>query len=344
MEIFINNAILHIADKNTEQMHISNEELDIDSDICYDFVQKHVKKLLSNSAAKEALFNEESKVLSYVKAFINGEIYFKDLSKQICEHLFSILHKESEIPPADVLIVQFETRAKGGRKKSESILENEYIAVLKLNHTECFTHKVSDRESGTDNQLVKVSGILPFEFGKVLEACVIPYEPMVVKILEKPYCVEGETVNYFSEQFLECKTELSKKEIVEVLTDISEEINEKYFDGRVEDAAKIKLAIIDDSIEQEGVLSVFNVASKVFSENEEAKTEFMEMTKEAGIKPDLELGEKFIRQNFGVQKFKAANGIELKFPAELSDDLGSMEFIKNEDGTFSILLKNLIKQ
>lgn len=69
--------------------------------------------------------------------------------------------------------------------------------------------------------------------------------------------------------------------------------------------------------------------------------ELVEMAKEAGIKPDAELGEKFLRRQFGAQKFKATNGVELKFPAELSDDADAMEFTENPDGSVSILLKNL---
>jgi hypothetical protein len=54
----------------------------------------------------------------------------------------------------------------------------------------------------------------------------------------------------------------------------------------------------------------------------------------------MTLGEKFVRQQFGIQKIKAENGIELKFPAELWND-GAIEMIRQPDGSNSILLKNL---
>ena len=342
MELFINNAILHIGNNESGETYLSNVELDIDSDICYEFIQKHVKKLLNNPAAREAVFNAESAVYGVVQAFKEGELYFKDASAQICERLLDMMKRNADIPPADVIVVQFETRAKRGkRQKGETLLDNEYLAILKLNYREFFTHQTGDSENGRDNQIVKVRTALPFNGGKVEEACLIPYDPMILKILEKPYIVDGEVTNYFSELFLDCTPELSKKEVVQVLQEVSDEITEKHFNGDLETAAKVKVAVIDEAIEQDGTVSVFNIANRVFTDNEEARGEFVEMAKDLGVKPDVELGEKFARQHFGTHKFKASNGVEIKFPVELSDDLNAMEFTKNDDGSISITLKGL---
>lgn len=327
MALRINHAILHILNNDGGATVLSNNELDIDSEVCGEFITKHVKKLMSSTSAKEAVFHAGSKAYDIVQAYKNGEIFFKEASERICLHLSDIMEKHVDIPSADVLVVQFENKR-----------EN-YLAILKLNYKECFMHDTG--KSGTDNQLVKHRSVLPFSNGKVEEACLIPYDPMVLKVLEKPYLVDGEPTEYFSELFLECDAALSKKEAVQIIQEISDEINEKYFNRDAESLAKLKMAVIEEAEEEEGLVSIENVAARAFQENEDAKREYVTMAREAGIKTELPLGEKFSRQQFGYQRMKADNGIELKFPIDLSDDAGTIEFIKNTDGSLSILLKNL---
>jgi len=331
MEIFINHAILHVLDNDGGESRFSNEELDIDSDVCSDFIIKHVKKLMNNPAVKEATFDPESPVHQDIQKFVNGEIYFKDASLTICQRLNEIMAANVEIPSGDVLVAQFEAG------------NDAYLAILKLNYKECYAHESGDGENGTDNQIVKYRHVLPFDNGKVEEACLIPYHPMVIRLLEKPYMVNGEPRNYFSELFLCCSPELSKKETAQIINEITEEITEKYFQGSVETAAKIKVALMEEAIEEEGAISIASVASRVFTEpeQEEARQEYINLAKEAGIRPEVDFGEKFTKQQFSAHRFKADNGIEVKFPAELSDDSNIIEFQNHEDGSVTIILKNM---
>lgn len=322
----INRAILHVVDsKGTSTL--SKQELDIDSETCYQFVQKHVKKLQKQSEAREACFTAESAVYGLVRAYQKDELHFTDLSHKLCERLSGIISGSDEIPAADILIVDFEDR------------KNRYLAILKLNYIECFTHKLADG----DNQIVKNTNVLPFTSGKVEEACLIPYEPMVLRILEKPYNVNGEESNYFSELFLECDTDLSKKEIADVISQAAADINQKYFESNIESAARFSQALIAEAEladEDEGI-HIENVIKRAFEENEQAAGEFLEAAKEAGLPHDIKMDEKFIRRQFGTHKFKADNGIEIKFPAELLEQAETIQFISNPDGTVSVTMRNL---
>jgi hypothetical protein len=252
-------------------------------------------------------------------------MYFKDAARELFGLLAGVVSRSPEIPSADILFVKF-------RQKND-----EYLAILKLNYKECYTHQVSE----SDNQIVKNRAVLPFDGSKVDEACVIPYDPMIVRLMEKPCLMDGEMVNYFSSLFLDCEAEISKKEAAQIIAEISEEINEKYFDGGVASAARLKTAFMEEAEDEEGVISVENVAAKAFGENAEIKDEYIALAREAGIVRDLNLGEKFVRQQFGVQRFKSDNGVELKFPAELADDPDAFELTANVDGTVTITFKKL---
>ncbi len=327
-ELIVNKGILHIIDNQLGESQMSAQELDLDSDVCYEFISKHVKRLIDNAAAKEACFNPDSKVLGLVKGLISGEVLFKDFSGEICGILSEIMHANKDIPPGDLIISQF------------SIGSEEYIAILKLNYKEYFTHKVYDNGTEKDNQIVKIREMLG---GKVEEACLIPYHPMVLKVLEKPYVVDGQSRNYFSEILLDCSAEISKKEAADIINEITDEIVEKHFSDSPEQATKIKIALLEESIEEEGVINIKSIASKVFSEDEELKTEYIQMAEEAGIKGNIDFGDKYVKQQFGSYKYKSSTGIELKVPTNLCDDPAIVEFIQNDDGSLSVLLKNMRK-
>jgi len=328
MALEIKNAILHIVGRQEGDSHFSREELDIDSEICYEFISKHVKRLLNNPAAKEACFSADSAVYADIRLFQQGDIFFKELSTRISRRLADIVQANPDIPPADILVTSFENR------------KSQYLAILKLNYSECFTHRIRTDEGGSDNQIVKHTTVLPFGSGRVEEACLIPYDPMVLRILEKSYEAGGEQVNYFSQLFLQCDTSLSKKEAAEIIHQVVDEINLKYYDNDVEMAAQLKYTLIEEA-EEAGTVCLENVAKKVFQENEPVKNEFIAMAKDAGLPYDVDLGEAFVKQQFKTQKFKADNGIEISCPSELFKDPETIQIITNGDGTISVTIKNL---
>lgn len=331
MPLLITNAILHIAGNREGGSLFSNVELDVDSEACSEFVSRHVRRLLNSPGAKEATFTAESAVYSIVKAYQKSEMHFRDMSRQLCERLVEIIKQVEDIPPADILVVAFDNG------------ENRYLAILKLNYGECFTHKLVKTEDGVENQIIKNTAVLPLSASKVDEACLIPYDPMVLRILEKPHTMNGEETFYFSKLFLECETEISKKEAAEIIREVTEEINAKYFGGDLEVDAKIKCALIEETeqTDEDNGLKLENVARRVFPENEEVKTEFINMAKESGLPYEVKLDKPFVQREFKMQKFKADNGIEIKCPSELFRDPDSVVLINNPDGTISITLKNL---
>ena len=53
------------------------------------------------------------------------------------------------------------------------------------------------------------------------------------------------------------------------------------------------------------------------------------------------LDKPFIQREFKAQRFKAENGVELKFPAKLIQDPDQVQMTTNPDGSITITLKNL---
>lgn len=325
MDILINHGILHIIDNERGQVVLSESELDLDSDMVTDFLVKHIKKVMNSTDVKEAAFESDSGVLTTIKKFQAREMDFKSASWEFCVRLSEIMLENGDIPPADLLVTQFE------------IKRVPYLAIFKLNHSVFYTHEVK----GGENHIVQSSFALPLGGAKVSEAVIIPYEPMVLKIMEKPHMVRGEEMNYFSQLFLRAGEALSKKQAAKLIKAILEEIIDAHYGGNPVITAKFQLAMIEEAIENDGDVRLENVTKSAFGDGE-AREEFLTIARETGLGRDLFFGEKFCMKEFGTTKIKSESGVELKFPVGVLDDPNVIEFIDRETG-FNVNVKGFRK-
>lgn len=339
MPLLIDNAILHTITNDPATTLFSDIGLDVDSETCTEFVGRHVRRLLHNPGAKEATFSEGSSVYALIKAFQKGELRFIELSRLLCERLAQLMQSGADIPPADVLVTLFDNAGKT------------YLALLKLNFTECYTHCVEQTESGTGTRLIKNLTVLPQGAGKVEEACLIPYDPMVLRVFEKPHALGGEQVDYFSSLFLECETNISKKEAAEQLLQVADAVGERHFGGDVEKQAQRKRAIIEEAgaAEEEGgeePLRVGRVAERLFPapEQEAVREEFIAAAREQGLPEELPIDRSFAERAYKTQVVRADNGVEIRCPAELFSDPTAVVMENHADGSFTITFKNLRRQ
>ena len=319
MDVYINHGILHIIDNERGQVALSESELDLDSDMVTEFLTRHIKKLLGSSSAKEATFEAESSVLDIMGRFRDKSLDFKQASHEICAKLAEIMMDNKDIAPADILITQFE------------IKNMPHFGIFKLNHSTFYTHEVKDGE----NHIVQSAFALPLSGSKVSEAVVIPYNPMVLKIIEKPHIVGGEKINYFSQLFLQSSANISKKDAVKYIKAQLEETVDTHYASDPLVTAKFHIAIIEDAIENDGEIRLENSARIAFGDSQ-ANEEFIFASKEAGLGGDLFLGEKFVSKEFGYLKIKNETGVEIKLPVGVMDDANVIEF----NGP-SVVIKNM---
>ena len=326
MALVIRNAILHILRNDGRASVFSETELDIDSEICEAFIQKHVKKLMDNPAVRTAHFKSGAEMYELLMRLQNGGVYFRDVSKTLAVKMDEIMARFTSIPPCDMLI------AKVGHKSGE------YLAVLKLNYQEVYASKSKD----ADNQLT-LCNALPFSSGKVEYAALIALDgtSMPISLVEKPAEIEGNQVLYFSEFFLECETSPSRKEQAKLIDEVTVEFVDEYFNRDPKISAKIKTALVDEAEAEEGFVSMDNVAAAAFEGQDDMKAQYVSTLREAGVQEDLPLGQRVVKQQFATHKIKAENGVEIRFPAQLAADDDELEITKHSDGTVTVTFKHL---
>ena len=94
-------------------------------------------------------------------------------------------------------------------------------------------------------------------------------------------------------------------------------------------------------MDEEDGLVLEHVVDRVFGGNADAKDAFVALAKEWELPHQIQASKSYLKKTFKTQRFKASNGIELKFPAALCEDPEQVQVISNPDGSCSILLKNL---
>ena len=236
-----------------------------------------------------------------------------------------------EIPAGDLAVVVFGCQG------------TDYLGILKLNYRTSYTHTTCTKEDGKNgNAIILQRALLPGQGQRLAEACVISLESGDIFLIEKKYPINGEKRLYFSELFLECHAPLSQKARMDIVTKAVEQVNQKYY-GEEDPKRKMEIkSAIYQELEETGSLTVENVKEKVFPDSPQMQEELTEKLgkyhlADAVVEPR---SDKTVRK-FQKQHLTTDTGIEITIPMEEYQNPDRVEFLTNEDGTVSVLIKNI---
>lgn len=331
-DIIIRNAIVHILDSTVGMPVLSDSELSYGSDFA-DFLKEHIYKVLISDDKKNCEFiEEESEVFRLIRDTNEGKMDFVNFSKDIATKLYDIMNSNIEIPAADLMVVYFEVN------------QIAQLALLKMNYRASYMHTTISDEGVNTNSVTKYKAMLPSETSRLTEAAVINLTDYKIKLIEKKYSVNGVKENYFSKLFLNCTSNLSQKTKLNIVERAIETVQKEYFNDSEQFEEKMRAkSVIHEELTNQGSITVEEVADKVFEEKPELKDKFKEKVKKYKIDEEEEI----IPQNetttrkFEKQHLTTDTGIEIKIPMEQYNSTDNIEFLTNEDGTISVLIKNI---
>lgn len=328
-DIRIKRVIVHIMDSTVGMPVLSDTETEFGSEFA-DFLREHIYKIVSGDDCKTCRFyKEESEVYKMLIQY--DEEYFVDVSKDMANFLYQIMNSNIDIPAADLMVVRFDER------------ENRYLALLKMNYKEFYTHKTQAKDEGNENQIIKYKSILPTESQRLQEAAIINLSDLSVYAIEKKYDVNGEKTNYFTYLFLKCSSRLSPKSKLSIVTKAVENVQNGYYDETKQYEANMKAKnIIHQELEENGSFTVETIADKIFEEKPQLKQEFQEkMEKYDMVHEEIRPQSEKTVKKYETQVLKTDSGIEIKIPMKEYNDPSSVEFITEVDGSVSVLIKKI---
>lgn len=331
-DIIIRNAIVHILDSSVGMPVLSDRELSYGSDFA-DFLKEHIYKVLVSDDKKNCEFiKEESEVYRLISDTNEGKMDFVTFSKEISTRLYSIMNSNIEIPAADLLVVCFEVNG---------IMQ---LALLKMNYRATYMHTTISEEGSNTNSVSKYRATLPSEGSKLTEAAIINLTDYKIKLIERKYTINSAKENYFSKLYLNCTSNLSPKAKLNIVEKAIETVQKEYFEDHEQFEEKMKAkSIIHEELESQGSIVINEVADKIFEEKPELKEKFKEKVEKYKIKDEEEIKPQndATTRKFQKQHLTTDTGIEIKIPMEQYNSTDNIEFLTNEDGTISVLIKNI---
>lgn len=327
--IIIKRAILHVLDVNAGRPELSDQDIEMGSNL-HEFIKKHIGRLLKSDSTKSCVFHDTNSDIYRHTAGMNVNNFVHD-TQFLAEKLYSLM-TNGDIPSADLLCVLF----------CESGMN--YLAILKMDYKQLYSHHIDTVEGQkSEVQIVLHKDLLPSPTTRLSEAALITLGKKTAAVIEKKREINGEKKFYFSEQFLECYAFSSTKDRLNTVAKSIEFLNQKYYgpDGAIR-SLEVKTQI-NSMLEEYGEIDVEKLANAIFDGEESyIKEDFLEkMEKRNLTKRPIKPSEDKTYNRFSTQHVKTDSGINIMIPMDTYNDSNLVQFITNEDGTISILLKNV---
>ena len=214
----------------------------------------------------------------------------------------------------------------------------DHFAFLRIALRETLTHLGGE----VDNPIKLTQNNLPGFGTGADEALVINLQSRKYHLIEKRIKYNGAFLNYFSENLLQEQPKISPKKSIKEIEKTAQRIAENFQQDDFQFQSKVKSAIFNQ-LEEENELSPEKLANDLFDNNLTARLSFVDQVKETIPDPVRfdEIDASRQLKKFENQKLSLSNGIELLVPNHVYEDAESVEFIQNENGTYSILIKNI---
>ena len=364
-DIVIRKAILHILDTNRGKCILSNTLLNPGPDL-HDFIRNHIYKIVSSDDTKNCEFDPEySPIYSILETWDESDdTSFIETSQAIANKLYVAMGEGLDIPAADLLFVTFQ---------AEGTI---YLALLKMNYKESYTHEVTvdssyelhhtDSDEATDSSLtdsvddtddtvepetsddpvinteiVKTHSLLPSATSRIPEAVIINLSDYHIKLLEKRYEINGEKAYYLSENFLVCHTSIPPKKKLNILTRVINNISNKYDGADLKTKMDTKSALQKEYVDNKS-FDIEEIGNKLFGKSPEKKSEFDEKMEQYDLQYDnFTVTNESTVKKLEKQVMVTDSGIEISIPMETYNKLANFEVQTDVTGKSTIIIRNI---
>ena len=325
-EIFIEKAILHILDSNIGTPVLSDKILPFDEST--DFFKKHIERLLGDSEVKECVFEEESNPVKDLIAGMDADTFIFN-TQQLASALYELMVSNVDIPSADVLFTVFRHE---GQK---------FLGIIKFNYKEAYTHNLYNIEGTTATSVIKYKALFANESQKVDECIVVNLNNFALKIKEKKYEINGQKEYYLSSLFMKTQPAQSYKEQYRMVEKSAEQIVKKFYAGDSLKQAEVKMAI-KDNVDKNLEIDIDDLSKAAFSDSQDMQTQYkQELSQKGLIGKKIKINQQIYNELERNHRIVTDIGIKMEIPSDLMKDKNKVEFFVNQDGTMSILIKNI---
>ncbi|HFI0041120.1 TPA: nucleoid-associated protein [Streptococcus suis] len=318
MDIFVKKAIIHQFSPDDTELVLADQLLTVSPKI-EEYLRKKIERVFSDEA-KTGQFEADNPFLDFLNEdLLTSSVKIAGLWKEE----FSI---SENLKTNDLIFIEFERNGV------------EHFAFLRIALRENLAHVGSE----SDSPLKITQNNLPGAGSAPDEALIVNLQTRKYHLIEKRIKHNGAFLNYFSDNLLQVTPAISAKKSIKAVEQTAQKIADNFHQGDFQFQSKVKSAIFNH-LEEDNELSPEKLADQLFDNNLTARLNFVDQLKE--VIPDKitfdEIDSSRQLKKFENQKLSLSNGIELIVPNSVYEDAESVEFIQNDNGTYSILIKNI---
>ena len=310
MEIIIHQAILHVLDTTMDAPVLSGGGMEMTAEKTAYF-QYHIEKLLASDDIRQCRPLPDSAF----KNELEHNHDFVDLSCRIAGVLFDYMHAHTTIPGADLAVVDF-------TRDGEPTVEGAPV-----------------------NSIIQQRACLPSQSGKVEEGALVNLTDYSMKLLEKKFDIDGHKDFYLSTVVFQYTTAQPEKKKLQAIQEAAVQAVQENYADQPHVEAQVAMLIANQAADNDNQVSIQQVRQQLEEEYPLAAVPFDDYVEKSDV---LEAPEQPVTvtpariRRMESRSIHTANGIEVKIPTELLNSENEVEFLHSDDGSISLLIKNVI--
>lgn len=287
-----------------------------------DYYRKKVEKALNSPSLKELTVGSLHEMMLRSEKMIESQEEFIKQAHEMTDKLFALGSVIEEMPNSNVLFVDC---YKNGER---------YVGALKLNYRYIPMSVIDE-----NNIRITKKQVLPTMGSPVDEAIIVNVDAKKLFLIEKKYNIDGKLDFYLNAQWIKGEEKLTDKQKISTMKKVVRKMDDIY---NVNDGKALPLMKheIQEKIDTNQPVKPLEIVKKVLEKDGQAQEESEIMMKDLGIGEEDQI-ESLSLTAMDKCKLVLDDEIEISLPIEeyLSGD--KVEKVRQEDGTYSILLKDV---
>ena len=312
---------MHMLDFEHRKIYHSTDFVDM-NETSIDYYRKKVEKALNSPSLKELTVGSLHEMMLRSEKMIESQEEFIKQAHEMTDKLFALGSVIEEMPNSNVLFVDC---YKNGER---------YVGALKLNYRYIPMSVIDE-----NNIRITKKQVLPTMGSPVDEAIIVNVDAKKLFLIEKKYNIDGKLDFYLNAQWIKGEEKLTDKQKISTMKKVVRKMDDIY---NVNDGKALPLMKheIQEKIDTNQPVKPLEIVKKVLEKDGQAQEESEIMMKDLGIGEEDQI-ESLSLTAMDKCKLVLDDEIEISLPIEeyLSGD--KVEKVRQEDGTYSILLKDV---
>ena len=197
------------------------------------------------------------------------------------------------------------------------------------------------------NSIIQQRACLPTQSGKVEEGALVDLTDYSMKLLEKKFDIDGHKEFYLSTVVFQYTTAEPEKKKLQAIQDAAVQAVQENYQDEPHVEAQVAMLIANQAADNDNKVTVEQVRQQLAEEYPLAAVPFDDYVEKSDILEPAQAQQSVTVSPSRIRRMESrsihtASGIEVKIPTEILSEDSAVEFLHAEDGSISLLIKNVI--